>query len=358
MDRDRLRVVVPAILSVVLIGAATMGFEWFVFAIDGAELTSITFDLREARACDAAGVCGTAPTSMIKGSFYPTLAEITFWSSLVFAALVLYQTGARAVRGAAIEPVTKAAHCLGTLVVLTSVGAGYLFGPDLEPVRLMGFGIDIDRGWGPISMLFGLMAGHVALYNTRDSTRDEVPLVALEPVIPRTVTTTRVPLPLDTPPRGQPTASTRSHEPTTPPPMRAIPDHLKGKIRFSMVTGEVTGAGIDARREDGESVLVMWRDVVGLVVRRLPPELGDHPFIDIVSTVGMTLRVLPWSKLSGELFEGDATARVRAFLKSVRARCPGTKLDRATQAFLDDETKPPAQLTNLALLAKHDEALA
>jgi hypothetical protein len=374
MTRDGVRVLLPAMASIAAIAAATLVFEWFLVDINGSfDISKITFDLREARACSTAGDCGVVPVSMIKGSFYPTLATITFWGSLVFALLLIYQVGSRVFGGVASESISKAAHGLGTLVVLTAVGAGYVFGPDLEPAELMGLGIDVDRGWGPVAMLLGLMIGHIALYAARDAAIDNPPLIPIDvPLLPRTVAKTHLPMPMTTPPAGTPqlprtrTPNTpagmplvaRTRTPTTPAGMRAMPDIYKGKIQFSIVSSESTVAGIDARREDGSSVLVMWRDVVGLVARRLPPELDGHPFVDIVSTAGMTLRLLPWSKLIGEHLEGDPEARMRAFLDIVVPRCPEVKLDRATQAFLDDATKRPAQLPSLALLAKHDQALA
>jgi len=52
------------------------------------------------------------------------------------------------------------------------------------------------------------------------------------------------------------------------------------------VTAAVSAAGIDARREDGSSRLVMWREVVGVIARRLPPDYQGLVFVDIVSSAG------------------------------------------------------------------------
>ena len=380
MTRDMLRVLLPAIASIALIVAGTLMLDWFIVDFAGArDMAKITFDLREARACSSLGPCAVVPMSMIKGSFYPALAVVTFWAGLVFAVLVLYQAGSRFFRGEANESITRVGHLLGVIAMLTAAGAGYVFGPDFEAGAMMGFGV--ERGLGPSMMLLGLLAGNVALYFTREGTHDEPPFTKIEPYQPRTrtrdsvipraaVVSTRVPLPIHTPPQGQRVVSRAPTVPpvvatprTKTPPGRAqpltTPPPLKGKVRFSLVTGDVSAAGIDARREDGGGVLVMWRDVVGFVVRRLPPELEGHPFVDVVSTAGMTLRVLPWSKLTGDQFaDGDAEARVRNFVKLVAPRCSEAKIDRATQSFLDDATKKPAQLPNLEMLAKHDQALA
>ena len=363
---------VPAIASIILIAAAALVLEWFIVDINGAmDLSRITLDLREARACTSAGDCASVPMSMIKGSMYPTLATVSFWGAAVFALLLLYQAGTRMFGGTTSDSVIKAGHGLGSLVILTTVGAGYIFGPNLEPVQTAIMGLDFDRGWGPLAMLVGLCAGQVAFYFMKDPLGDEAPVIPIDKPanLPRAVAQTRVPLPLNTPAGGTPTIKparaqtkppyvARTQTPTTPPALKALAEVFKGRVKFAMVTGDVTMGGIDARREDGAGVLVVWRDVVGLVVRRLPPELDGHPFIDIVSTAGMTLRVLPWSKLTGEHFEGEGDTRVRSFMQVVTKRCTEARIDRATQNFLDDDSKRPAQLSNLELLARHDTALA
>ena len=378
-SRDGLRVLVLALASLVAIAAATVFCAWFTVDINGADISRISLDLREVRACTAGGDCASVPMSMIEGSIYPTLATLTFWTAVVFALIVLYQGGTRVLGGTPNESLIKAGHGIGSLTVATTVAAGYVFGPNLDPAQALSVGFDFDRGWGPLAMLAGLVFGQLALYYTRERTLDDPPLIPIKPIAPRAPTrpgvsttpppvSTRVPLPIDTPPSGLPTvrskdpskppAVARTTTPTTPPPMRALADQFKGKIQFAVVTGDITVAGMDARREDGSGVLVMWRDVVGLVVRRLPPELDGHPFVDVVSTAGMTLRVLPWSKMTGEHLSGDNEGRARSFLKIVKPRCTEAKLDRATQAFLDDPTKKPAQLPSKDMLAKHDQALA
>jgi hypothetical protein len=139
-------------------------------------------------------------------------------------------------------------------------------------------------------------------------------------------------------------------------PLPPIPEHLRNRLRYVALTAEVTGGGIDARREDGLSRLVLWRDVVGVVARRMPPAYDGAAFVDIVSTAGSTLRIVAWTRLTGELVEVDVNARPRAVVEHVVAHCPGVRLDRATQMFLD--SGEPAQLPDLDTLRAHDERLA
>jgi len=93
-----------------------------------------------------------------------------------------------------------------------------------------------------------------------------------------------------------------------------------------------------------------------VVARRLPPAYDGTAFVDIVSTAGSTLRIVPWTRLTGELLGVDGDARPRVVVEHVLARCPNARLDPATQYFLD--TGEPAQLPDLATLRAHDDRLA
>jgi len=135
-----------------------------------------------------------------------------------------------------------------------------------------------------------------------------------------------------------------------------MPEHLRKKVSYTALSAEITRAGIDARREDGALLLVMWRDVVGVVARRLPPEHDGVTFIDIVSIAGATLRILPWTRITGDLVHGTGDERARSLVIFVEASCPTVKLDARTQAF--SEKGEAAQLPDLAKLAAHDARLA
>jgi hypothetical protein len=139
-------------------------------------------------------------------------------------------------------------------------------------------------------------------------------------------------------------------------PLPAMPEHLRNRLQYVALTAELTAGGIDARREDGVARLVLWRDVVGVVARRMPPEYDGAAFVDIVSTAGSTLRIVPWTRLTGEPVEGDPEARPRTLIEHVVAHCPGAKIDPATRQFLD--AGEPAQLPDLDTLRAHDQRLA
>lgn len=139
-------------------------------------------------------------------------------------------------------------------------------------------------------------------------------------------------------------------------PLPPLPAHLRNRLSYLALTAELTAGGIDARREDGSSQLVLWRDVVGVVARRLPADFDGTTFIDIVSTAGSTLRIVPWTRLTGEPVVGEGDDRPRGVVERVVAKCPDAKVDPATRMFL--ETGEAAQLPDLETLHAHDERLA
>jgi hypothetical protein len=146
-----------------------------------------------------------------------------------------------------------------------------------------------------------------------------------------------------------------SHEPEP-----VFPPYIQNKINYAITTADLAPAGITAKREDGTVKVVEWDAIVGVIARRLPP---DKPFegatiIDIVSSAGATLRVVPWTKLRGGLpLPPQAVERARSFVNLVAAQALGAKLDPATKLFADSDGQA-AQLPTLATLASHDQRLA
>jgi hypothetical protein len=141
----------------------------------------------------------------------------------------------------------------------------------------------------------------------------------------------------------------------TTPRRYELPDYIRGKIKFAVLTAELASAGIKARREDGLEKLVTWDDVVGIVARRLP---ADKPFegatvVDLLSSKGATLRIVPWTKLEGHPFETRAVERARSFVNVVAAMALDAKLDAATKTFANGEGDA-AQLPSVAALATYD----
>ena len=87
-----------------------------------------------------------------------------------------------------------------------------------------------------------------------------------------------------------------------------------------------------------------------------PPYDGAH-FVDIVSTAGATLRILPSTDLSGHTFASDPIERAREVVNLLAAQALEAKLDNATKMFANGANKA-AQLKDEKTLAAHDERLA
>ena len=395
LGADRLRVLVLALATLGLLLASALVLDWFEMPIgDG----SVAIDLRTAHQCNAAGACVSIP---IRG----TLATGTLWLSLIYAALVLLQAGTRLLTGAATEAFSRAGY-VGGMAVLAAAGAtGYFFQPELG---VPGLGLLFERTWAPSMMMLGGALGIITMYYAVNQDSDDtratyVPVIAearalapgatagareavpvpapgdrSAPLVqapggaaappaavhagrasmpiprPRPVTGAPIPQPLPSPgssPIPRPTPRQTSQ------PIDAIPAGLRGKLAFATLTADLSSGGLDARREDGKQLLVLWRDVVGVVARRLPPALDGATFLDIVSTAGATLRVLPWTRLSGDPVAGDDTDRARSLITVLLAHAPHAKLDGATRAFVDRE-QPALELPDEPTLAEHDQRLA
>ena len=139
----------------------------------------------------------------------------------------------------------------------------------------------------------------------------------------------------------------------------ATPEAVRGTINYAVVSAELVGAGINARREDGLAKLIAWGDIVGIVARRLPagPPYDGATFVDLVSTAGATLRILPWTQIKGLELKGTPAARARGLVNIVAAQSLDAKLDTATKLFADSEGQA-TQLPDAAALAAHDQRLA
>jgi hypothetical protein len=137
------------------------------------------------------------------------------------------------------------------------------------------------------------------------------------------------------------------------------PPAVRGKIKYAVLSASLTSAGIHAQREDGSAKLVEWESIIGIIARRLPPDAPFHSttFVDVISTRGSTLRILPWTQITGAPIFGQGEERARAFVQLVAAHCLDAKLDSWTKVFADGAGHA-AQLPNVKMLAGHDEHLA
>jgi hypothetical protein len=384
---------VSAFASLALIIAGALVMDWYrlSFADVASGVEKITIDLRNVHICIAGHPCAIAPVTPLPGMF-PTLATVTLWASLGVAALVVFQASARVLAGNANDSLTKVGYMLALLTISLAVATTYMFGPEPEGPGIglaAQMGITLHRTWAPLTLLVGHIVGFATLYmavapGSSDLDAAYQP-VALAPAhamlggrarippdpLPSPANTAAEPGPVIADAGSEPSATdgldgsdglegvagparlaSRARTATLPP----VPDHLRHRLSYVALTAELTAGGIDARREDGSSRLVLWRDVVGVVARRMPPAYDSATFVDIVSTVGSTLRIMAWTRLTGEPIEARGDARPLRIVERVAARCPEASIDPATRKFV--ETGEAAQLPDLELLRAHDERLA
>lgn len=151
----------------------------------------------------------------------------------------------------------------------------------------------------------------------------------------------------------------RKKSPSSAPLEAAAPPLLYGKLQYAVAAASISSAGITAEREDGTTRVVDWDAIVGIIARRLPQEAPYEgaTFVDLVSTAGATLRILPWTRVSGAPLYGEGEERARAFVQLVAARCLDAKLDSWTKVFSDGAGRA-AQLPSAKTLDAHDARLA
>jgi len=359
MGKDRSRVLGALVGYLVLVITSTFVMDWFVMRGGGMLMGGagkIGIDLRSVTVCAEVGPCVSISFSGIPSrGMFPTIAFVTFWGTMLVSLLVAYQAGTRIVSGVANESLARIATFGGLAMVAAAGATGFLFAPELGSAEAELLGVSVERTWAPTLLILAHIVGIVAMQwsISQETLDDDGAYKPLASALPEARVVAPAQAPRSSTGDGVPEVAAE-RPPTGPVP--TMPERLRKQLRYTTLSAEITRAGIDARREDGSSLLVMWRDVVGVVARRLPPEHEGATFIDVVSTAGATLRILPWTRLTGELVSGGGDARARALVALVATSCPTVKLDARTAAFVDNGEA--AQLPDLDKLAAHDARLA
>jgi hypothetical protein len=339
MDRDRWRVLGFTLVYAVLVVVSGFALDWYVLSSGGGG--QVTLDLRDATACGD-GQCSSVALGRVPGlGPYVYGAWMTFWGTLMQTLLVVFQMLTRILSGFAHPRLSRMGVINGMVLAACAAATGFILGPEAGPLGDVP-AVSFDRTLAPVLMIVAHVAGIFALHHAaHEATHDDVGVY--KPVV--------LARPGTAPGAGTPAGA-------APPgaPLRC-PAHLEQRLRYVVPSAELTRAGIDARREDGSSLLVLWRDVVGVIARRLPAELDGETFVDLVSTAGSTLRVLPWTRLTGEPLVGAGDARARALVTFIAAHCPEARIDPATRAFVDSDA-PAEQLAGVPELAVYDARLA
>jgi len=408
MGRDRTQLLACALISIGLILMGTLAIEWYT---NGPQ---IRVGLAAAHACNA-GHCTRVPRDLLGP--YGTLAPFTLFTTLATAIFVGVQTAWRLVAGYAVRSASRVGIGVALTALAFTLVTGFVIGPAdaLDTVR-SGAPMLVIAGLALAIAALALastveapvepepIATPPKLVVPRPESEPRPPAVTRTPArrgLPATTPPNKRIVPLPTPVPDPPPAPERlpddkplaiiarpparispsdklpvlevptmartispvpqlaASRTTTPRsgPLPVLPPHLRGKLNYVCVTVNLTNGGVDARREDGTQLLVLWDDVVGVVARRMPDAFDAIAFIDLVSIAGATLRMVPWTKVSGEaMVPQEGQARARALLAHITTQCPYATLDPATQKFA--EGGEPAQLPDLSLLQAHDERLA
>jgi hypothetical protein len=381
------KVLASTTVALVAILIAAFSMTWFRMHLEvtgdvgigqAASLLSsakVQIGLQSATACMPDGSCSTLALSNFDG-LYPTMATFTFWVSLLYGAVVVYQAVARVLTGQAGEALSRVGYFLVILALCGAVACGFMFAPETDANDVST--VIVHRTWAPGLMILGYIAGVIALVICATE-EDDVPrtsasmsipikrMVVSEPIVPlaksRVVTPPKIELELEPLPAPAPPVVVITRPPSVIP-AAGTPTALRNKLHYATARAVFHKSGIDAEREDGTHRNVLWLDVVGVVARRLPaePPYAGETFVDLVSIAGATLRFLPWTELTGAALEdalatGDESERARTFVQLVAMACPDARLDSATRTFLGGRGLA-AQLPSSATLAQHDERLA
>src|SRR3954469_17944832 len=156
MDRARSRVlgVLVAYLGLAIVSLFVL--DWYVEITPAAKLT---FDLRSAHLCTDAGACSAVSLGDVRGiGFYASLAGSTFWGTLLFSGLVIYQGVKRVSSGTASDSLSKIGYTAGMLLIGTAAAAGFLMGPQTTAEE-DALSIVITRSPAPFLMLLALVLG-------------------------------------------------------------------------------------------------------------------------------------------------------------------------------------------------------
>jgi hypothetical protein len=325
--------------------------DWFVIDLPGAQ---ITFSLRSTTACNGVQ-CAEYNFRAIPGIWpYAIGSWVTLWGSALLTAMLVYQVFTRMVSGFAHPRLSRMGVLAGMGLLAAAAATGYVFAPEPGPLGEW-MGARLERTYAPLMMIVAHAAGVLALhFAAHQATDDNV--AEYRPVV--------IAKPGESPGGAGAGAGTSAGLAVGTPtpgalsgPLPVFPAHLKKQLKFVVLTAELSRAGIDARREDGSSCLVLWRDVVGVIARRLPPELDGATFVDLMSTAGSSLRVLAWTRFSGDPLPGTGDARARSLVSYIAAHCPDARIDPATIAFADGG-EPASQLASVDDLVAYDALLA
>ncbi len=185
--RESVRLVLLLLASLGMVTASLFLVAWFTARMPNGQISSFagvsefSIGLRSLSTCDQQpGMYCEIPLE-VAASYaglrtYLTPATLTFWTSLVLAALVVLQVGARLVIDCAPKRLNIVAYIAGILTMTCAFATAYVFGPAFGP-------FDIEPTIAPAVLVMGCVLGIITVYYAARPSRD-TRLKAAEPVVP------------------------------------------------------------------------------------------------------------------------------------------------------------------------------
>jgi hypothetical protein len=335
-ERKRLSAYAVALAGLVL----ALVFHWWTIEVMGA---SVEIGLREAKICFG-DLCTTGPLPA-DGQF-DAVAKITYvviLADLIAIAVLALLTVIHApLADRLAKPAGALSAGLGLLIVLCFLTVDAPIGQALTGIRV-----------GLLGALSAVVAGSSAALIDLEHPDGPPIETSLLAAAREAAPAPRVPVAPAPKAAGdfqrQIDAATRSG------PGRGVASRTAGAapvdvgrtaLRFVVDRGSIGADGLTVRTVDGEDRSVGWAELAVVVVRRLPP---DPPFsklllIDLATTTGPPIRLLPSSRLDWRQLPGGAatTARdnVRALIGLVKSRNPAVTVEAASEGFVDSGAEP------------------
>jgi hypothetical protein len=200
-------------IAVAAVLIAILGLTWFhirINLVEGVQVggqivtgATLHIKLHSVTGC-VAGTCGRE--ALGGDGAFPMVASYTFWMSIVFALLVMIQTGLRITTGHGITILSA----IGAMVAVLGFGGTFVCGYILAPASAVGDAgsFTVHRTWAATVLIVGYLVGVYALYlatvveEFSATPRVLQPLVARAPIAP-VVARTDDAIALDAEPEGE-----------------------------------------------------------------------------------------------------------------------------------------------------------
>jgi hypothetical protein len=335
-ERKRLSAYAVALAGLVL----AVVFHWWTLEVAGA---SAEIGLREARVC-LGGLCMTGP--LPEDGQFSSVAQITYYvillDALAIAALMVLCVVSPSLVDRLAKPAGALSGALGLLIGLCFLTIDAPIGQALTGIRV-----------GLLGALSAVVAGGAAALV--DSEHPDGPPIETSVLAAARAATPAPREPVAPAPKAAGDFQRQIDAATRSGPGRGVASKTAGSapvdvgrtaLRFVVDRGRIDPGGLTVKTIDGAERTVAWSDFAVVVVRRLPP---DPPFsklllIDLATTSGPPIRLLPSSRIDWRQLPGGAAAtardNARSLIALIRSENSSVSVEPASQGFVDTGAEP------------------